>query len=71
MQQEVDKDLQSLFEGKSRSLPEEPFLGNILRLIEKQRFRRDVLLRKRLCDARARHLSPKRVQSAPQCGPSP
>ena len=40
MQQEVDKDLQSLFEGKSRSLPEEPFLGNILRLIERQRFRR-------------------------------
>ena len=40
MQAEVDKDLQSLFEEKSRGLPEEPFLGNILKLIEKRRFRR-------------------------------
>jgi len=40
MQDEVDKDLQSLFEGERRSLPEEPYLGNILRLIERRRFRR-------------------------------
>ncbi len=40
MQDELDKDLRSLFEEKCRSLPEEPFLGNTLRLIEKRQSRR-------------------------------
>jgi hypothetical protein len=39
MQDELDKNLQSLFEEKCRSLPEEPFLGNTLRLIEKRQSR--------------------------------
>lgn len=43
MRDELDKNLQSLFEEKSRSLTEEPFLGNILRLIEKRRGRRRVV----------------------------
>jgi hypothetical protein len=40
MQDELDKDLRSLFEEKCRSLPEEPFLGNTLGLIEKRQSRR-------------------------------
>ncbi len=40
MQDELDKNLRSLFEEQSRSLPEEPFLGNTLRLIEKRQSRR-------------------------------
>jgi hypothetical protein len=40
MQDELDKNLRSLFEEQSSSLPEEPFLGNTLRLIEKRQFRR-------------------------------
>ncbi len=43
MRDELDKNLQSLFEEKSRSLTEEPFLGNILRLIEKKRRSRRVV----------------------------
>jgi len=40
MQDELDKNLRSLFEEQSSSLPEEPFLGNTLRLIEKRQSRR-------------------------------
>jgi len=40
MQDELDKNLQSLFEERSGNLPEEPFLGNTLRLIEKRQSRR-------------------------------
>jgi len=40
MQDELDKKLRSLFEEQSGNLPEEPFLGNTLKLIEKRRFRR-------------------------------
>jgi hypothetical protein len=40
MQDELDRDLRSLFEEKCRSLPVEPFLGNTLRLIEKRQSRR-------------------------------
>ena len=40
MQDELDKDLRSLFEEKCRSLPEEPFLGNTRRLIEQRQSRR-------------------------------
>jgi hypothetical protein len=40
MQDELDKNLQSLFEERSGNLPEEPFLGNMLRLIEKRQARR-------------------------------
>ena len=40
MQDELDKNLRSLFEEKCRSLPEEPFLGNTLKLIEKRQSRR-------------------------------
>ena len=40
MQDELDKKLQSLFEAKSGSLSEEPFLGNMIRLIEKRQSRR-------------------------------
>ena len=40
MQDEVDKNLHSLFQEQRSSLPEEPFLGNMLKLIEKKRARR-------------------------------
>jgi hypothetical protein len=40
MQDELDKDLHSLFQEKRNSLTEEPFLGNMLKLIEKKRARR-------------------------------
>jgi hypothetical protein len=40
MQPELDKDLLSLFEDEKQSLPEEPFLGNVLKLIEKRRSKR-------------------------------
>jgi hypothetical protein len=45
MQDELDKDLRFLFEEKCRSLPEEPFLGNTLRRIEKRQSRR-ILMRR-------------------------
>jgi hypothetical protein len=40
MQDELDKDLQSLFREQSRNLSEEPFLSDTLRLIKKHRARR-------------------------------
>jgi|WetSurMetagenome_2_1015567.scaffolds.fasta_scaffold51634_2 hypothetical protein len=40
MQDELDKDLQSLFREQSRNLPEEPFLSDTLRLVKKRRARR-------------------------------
>lgn len=40
MQDELDQKLRSLFEEKSGGLPEEPFLGNTMRLIEKRQSRR-------------------------------
>jgi hypothetical protein len=40
MKDELDKNLHSLFQEKSNSLTEEPFLGNMLKLIERKRARR-------------------------------
>ena len=37
MQDELDKDLQSLFREQSRNLSEEPFLSDTLRLVKKRR----------------------------------
>jgi hypothetical protein len=37
MQDELDKNLHSLFQEKRNSLTEEPFLGNMLKLIERKR----------------------------------
>ena len=45
MQDELDSDLKALFEERSRSLPEEPFLGGMLKLLERRRSRR-ILLRR-------------------------
>lgn len=40
MQDELDRNLQSLFRQHSQTLPEEPFLRNMLKLLEKQQARR-------------------------------
>jgi hypothetical protein len=40
MQDELDRDLQSLFREQSRNLSEEPFLSDTLRLVKKRRTRR-------------------------------
>jgi hypothetical protein len=40
MQDELDKNLHSLFQERRSSLPEEPFLGNMLKLIERKRAQR-------------------------------
>jgi len=40
MQDDLDQNLHSLFEEKRQDLAEEPFLGYMLKLIEKRRFRR-------------------------------
>ena len=40
MQDELDRNLQSLFRRHSQTLPEEPFLRNMLKLLEKQQARR-------------------------------
>jgi hypothetical protein len=40
MQDELDKNLQLLFQEQSRNLPEEPFLSNMLKIIKKQKSRR-------------------------------
>lgn len=40
MQDELDKNLQALFQEKRRRLPEEPFLGNMLRIIQRRQSRR-------------------------------
>jgi hypothetical protein len=40
MQDELDRRLQSLFREQNQNLPEEPFLGHTLGLIEKHRSRR-------------------------------
>jgi hypothetical protein len=40
MQDELDKNLHSLFQERRSSLPEEPFLKNTLKLIERKRARR-------------------------------
>jgi hypothetical protein len=40
MQDELDENLQLLFQEQSRNLPEEPFLGNMLKLIHKRQSRR-------------------------------
>jgi len=45
MPDELDVDLKALFEEESRRLPGEPFLGDMLRLLEKRRFRRIMLRR--------------------------
>jgi hypothetical protein len=46
MQDQMDNDLLSLFREKSRSLPEEPFLSNLVQLIERHHARQ--VFRKRL-----------------------
>jgi len=45
MRDGLDKDLQSIFDEKSCSLTEEPFLGNMMKLIGKRRSRR-ILMRR-------------------------
>jgi hypothetical protein len=45
MRNEIDSGLQALFEEKSRGLPEEPFLSNVLKIIERKRRRRIVMRR--------------------------
>ena len=45
MPNELDTRLQSMFEEQGRGLPEEPFLANTLKLIEKKRSRRMFLRR--------------------------
>ena len=40
MQDDLDRNLQSLFHEHNQNLPEEPFLTNILRLLEKQQARK-------------------------------
>jgi hypothetical protein len=40
MQDELDRNLQSLFQEKSRTLPEEPFLSDMLKLIDRHQSRR-------------------------------
>lgn len=45
MRDELDRDLLAIFEARSARLPEEPFLGETLKLIEKTRSRR-VLMRR-------------------------
>jgi hypothetical protein len=40
MQDELDTNLQSLFQERREDLPDEPFLGNMLELIERKRVRR-------------------------------
>jgi hypothetical protein len=57
MQDELDKDLQFLFQEKSRNLPEEPFLDNMRKLVERRQFQRSLmqftmLLSILLCGAR-------------------
>jgi hypothetical protein len=43
MQDELDKNLQSLFHERTQSLPEEPFIGNLLKRIQRRRFRKVIL----------------------------
>jgi hypothetical protein len=40
MQDELDKKVQSLFRQGSQSLPEEPFFGNMLKLVKRRQSRR-------------------------------
>jgi hypothetical protein len=46
MQEELDKNLQTLFREQSHNLPEEPFLSNMLKLVKKQHSRQ--IFRRRL-----------------------
>jgi hypothetical protein len=46
MQDELDKNLQTLFREQSQGLPEEPFFGNMVILIKRQHSRR--IFRQRL-----------------------
>jgi hypothetical protein len=45
MQDPLDQNLKSMFEEQKLNLPEEPFLGDTLKLIERRRSRRIVLQR--------------------------
>lgn len=45
MQDELDKDLQSLFLERSQNLPEEPFLSRTIEIIQKRHSRRVFLQR--------------------------
>ena len=40
MQENLDKDLQSLFKEQTQTLPENPFVGRTLRIIQKRQVRR-------------------------------
>ena len=43
MQDELDQNLQSLFHEKNQDLPEEPFIGSVLKRIQRRRFRKIIL----------------------------
>lgn len=43
MRDELDKNLQSLFHERTQNLPEEPFMGNLLKRIQRRRFRKIIL----------------------------
>ena len=43
MHDQLDKNLQSLFHERTQNLPEEPFIGNLLKRIERRRFRKIIL----------------------------
>lgn len=43
MQDELDRDLQALFLERSRTVPEEPFLSNMLGTIKRQQLRRNFM----------------------------
>jgi hypothetical protein len=43
MLDELDKNLQSLFYEKTQELPEEPFIGNLLKRIQRRRFLKIIL----------------------------
>ncbi len=43
MQDELDKNLQSLFHERTQNLPEEPFISNVLERIQRLRFWKTIL----------------------------
>ena len=43
MQDELDKNLQSLFHERTQNLPDEPFIGNVLKRIQRRRLRKIIL----------------------------
>jgi hypothetical protein len=43
MQDEMEENLQSLFHERTQKLPEEPFIGNLLKRIQRRRYLKTVL----------------------------